>query len=427
MTRLALGGAALAACLAVAAQRPDTTNYEEAKVPKYTLPDPLAMRNGERVRDAKTWTTRRRPEILEIYRSEVFGRSPAAPAKLDFEVASVDKAALGGKAVRKQVTVWFAGRNGGPKMDILIYLPAGAKKPAPLFLGLGFLGNDSVSLDPGVKLGEEWAPDPATRKMVKRANAETARGAAAQRWQLDMILARGYGLATINYADIEPDFDGGMPYGIRPLFFRPGQTQPAPDDWAAIGAWAWGLSRAMDYLETDRDIDAKHVAVFGHSRLGKTALWAGAQDTRFAMVISNESGEGGAAISRRNFGERTADLNARFPHWFCANFKKYSGREEEMPFDAHMLLALIAPRPLYVASAEGDQWSDPRGEFLAAVAASPVWALFGKRGIGTDQMPGNRQPIQHAVAYHIREGKHDVTTYDWEQYLKFAGAQWKSK
>src|ERR1035437_9762004 len=209
-----------------------------------------------------------------MYRSEVFGRSPAKPAKLDFEVASVDKAALGGKAVRKQVTVWFAGRNGGPKMDILIYLPAGAKKPAPLFVGLGFLGNDSVSLDPGVKPGEEWAPDPVTKKMVKRVNAESARGAAAERWQLDMILARGYGLATINYADIEPDFDGGMPYGICPLFFRPGQPQPAADDWAAIGAWAWGLSQAMDYLETDRDIDAKHVAVFGHSRLGKTALWA---------------------------------------------------------------------------------------------------------------------------------------------------------
>jgi hypothetical protein len=421
MTRLAWGAAVLACCGAAA-----QTNYDEAKVRTYALPDALEMRNGERVRDAKTWTDRRRPEILEIYRSEVFGRSPAAPAKLDFEVTSIDKAALGGKAVRKQVTVWFAGRNGRPKMDLLIYLPAGAKKPAPVFLGLGFHGNDSVSLDPGVKLGEEWAPDPVTKQMVKRRNLESARGAAAERWQVDTILARGYGLATANYAEIEPDFDGGMQYGIRPLFFRPGQTQPAPDEWAAIGAWAWGLSRAMDYLETDVDVDAKHVAVMGHSRLGKTALWAGAQDTRFAMVISNESGEGGAAISRRNFGETTADLNAHFPHWFCANFKKYSGREEEMPFDSHLLLALTAPRPLYVASAEGDQWSDPRGEFLAAVAASPVWTLFGKEGIGAEPMPANHQPIQRTVAYHIRAGRHDITDYDWEQYLKFADAQWKS-
>ena len=427
MTRLVLWAAVLAVCFTAAAQRPATTNYDEAKVRQYTLPDPLAMRNGERVRDAKTWTARRRPEILEIYRSEVFGRSPAAPAKPAFEVTSVDKAALGGKAIRKQVTVWFAGRNSGPKMDLLIYLPAGAKKPAPMFLGLGFTGNDGVSLDPGIKLGDEWKTDPVTKKMVKRTNAESARGAAASRWPVETILAAGYGLATANYADIEPDFDGGMQYGVRPLFFRPGQTQPAPDEWGAIGAWAWGLSRAMDYLQTDRDVDAKHVAVIGHSRLGKTALWAGAQDTRFAMVISNDSGEGGAAISRRNFGETTADLNRAFPHWFDANFKKYSGHEEEMPFDSHFLLALAAPRPLYVASAVEDTWSDPRGEFLAAVAASPVWALFGKQGIGTDQMPANNQPIQHTVAYHIRTGKHDITAYDWEQYLKFADAQWKLK
>lgn len=427
MTRLALGAAGLAACLTAAAQRPATTNYDEAKVRQYTLPDLLTTRNGERVRDAKMWTERRRPEILEIYRSEVFGRSPAAPAKIDFEVTSVDKAALGGKAVRKQVTVWFAGRNGEPKMNLLLYLPAGAKKPSPMFLGLGFTGNDGVSADTGVKLGEQWAADPVTKKMMKRKDAESQRGAAASRWPVETILARGYGLATADYEDIEPDFDGGMQYGVRPLFFPPGQTQPGPDEWGAIAAWAWGLSRAMDYLESDRDVDAKHVAVIGHSRLGKTALWAGAQDTRFAAVISNESGEGGAAISRRNFGETTADLNAHFPHWFDANFKKYSGHEEEMPFDAHFLLALAAPRPLYVASAVEDTWSDPRGEFLAAVAASPVWALFGKQGIGTDQMPATNRPVGHTVAYHIRAGKHDITAYDWEQYLKFVDARWKLK
>ena len=401
---------------AAPAQTPEPI-YDESRVPKYTLPDPLLMRNGERVRDAKTWTARRRPEILEIYQTEVYGRSPAPPAKLNSEITSIDKQALAGKAIRKEVTLYFAGKD-RPKMDLLIYLPAAATKPVPVFLGLSFSGNQTVAADPGIKLGDEWV------KGVKQPALEKSRGAQAQQWQVDQILAHGYGLATIYYGDIEPDFNGGMKFGIRPLFFKPGQSEPAADEWGAIAAWAWGLSRALDYLETDRQIDARHVAVFGHSRLGKAALWAGAQDTRFRLVISNESGEGGAAISRRDYGERTKDLNTRFPHWFDANFKKYNGREDQMPFDSNLLLSLIAPRPLYVASAEGDQWSDPRGEFLGALGASRIYELFGKKGLGTDQMPRNHEPIMHTVAYHIRAGKHDVTAYDWEQYLKFADSQW---
>ncbi|MBZ5582504.1 MAG: acetylxylan esterase [Acidobacteriia bacterium] len=419
LAALALG------CLSAAAQTPQT-NYDEAKVPPYTLPDPLTMRNGERVRDAKTWNTRRRPEILELYRTEVFGRSPAKAVKLASEVTSVDQQALGGKAIRKQVTVFFAGQE-GPKMDILVYLPAGAKKPVPVFLGLGFAGNESVSTDPGIKLAEEWVRDRETKKMVQRRAEETNRGSSASRWPVEKVLAAGYGLATVYYGDIEPDFDGGMQYGIRPLFFKPGQTAPAPGEWAAIGAWAWGLSRAMDYLETDRDIDAKRVAVIGHSRLGKTALWAGAQDPRFSIVISNDSGEGGAAISRRIFGETVQNLNTSFPYWFCGNFKKYNGRESDLPVDSHMLLALIAPRPLYVASAQEDQWADPKGEFLGVVNASRVYELLGKKGLGTDQMPGIHQPVMRDAAYHIRAGKHDITAYDWEQYLKFAAMHWGTK
>ena len=422
MTRLIRLSAALLAYFPVGAQGPDT-NYDEAKVPKYTLPDVLVMRNGERARDAKAWRSRRL-EILDLYRTEVFGRSPTKPAKLNYEVASVDKQALGGKAIRKQVTVWFSNKTGGPKMDILIYLPVGAKKPIPVFLGLGFVGNQSVYADSGIKLGEEWVRDPATKAIMKQVAAEKSRGSGAAQWQLDKILEHGYGLATVYYGDIEPDFDGGLRYGIRPLFFKPGQTEPAADEWGAIGAWAWGLSRALDYLERDRAIDAKRVAVIGHSRLGKTALWAGAQDTRFSIVISKDSGEGGAAISRRDFGERTKDLNTRFPHWFCANFRKYNDREDEMPVDSHMLLALMAPRPLYVASAQEDLWADPRGEFLGLVNASPVYELLGKQGLATDQMPGIDQPIMRSVAYHVRAGKHDITAYDWEQYLKFADMLW---
>jgi hypothetical protein len=406
----------LVACLRSVAQPADVL-YDEAKVPKFTLPDLFALRGGVRMRDAKSWSGWRRLEILALYETEVFGKTPAKPAKLNYEVKGVEKGALGGKADRKIVTVYFDETRQGPHMDLLIYLPAGAKK-APVFLGLSFAGVHTVANDPGVPLGSRWV------RGVKEASPESSRGSAAQQWQVEKILAAGYGLATVDYNDIEPDFVGGMKYGIRPLYFKPGQSEPAADEWGAIAAWAWAASRAMDYLEKDSDVDGGRVALFGHSRLGKTALWAGARDTRFSMVISNESGEGGAAISRRNYGERTQDLNTRFPHWFDGNFKKYNGREEEMPFDSHMLLSLIAPRGLYVASAEEDRWSDPRGEFFGAANASPVWELFGRKGIGTMEMPGLQQPVGEHVRYHIRAGKHDVTAYDWEQYLKFAAAEW---
>lgn len=419
--------ALLVACLAAAAPQHPDANFDEAKVPAYTLPDPLLLASGEKVRDAKTWTSKRRPEILELYRTEMFGRSPAKPARLNYEVASVDKQALGGKAVRKQIAIYFTSKTDGPRMDVLLYLPADARKPVPVFVAVGFSGNQTVAADPGVKLGNEWVMNRETKTYAKQQATEESRGRSAQQWQVDQILAHGYGLATVYCGDIEPDFTGGLPYGIRPLFYKAGQTGPAADDWGAIGAWAWGLSRIMDYLEKDRDVDARRIAVFGHSRMGKTAIWAGAQDTRFSLVISNESGEGGAAIARRDYGERTKDLNRSFPYWFCGNFKKWDDREDAMPFDSHMLLALMAPRPLYVASAEGDQWSDPKGEFLGAVNASPVYELFGKHGIAADPMPGLRQPAGVTVRYHIRDGKHDVTAYDWEQYLKFADAQWGTR
>jgi hypothetical protein len=406
MRLLALLLLALAAC---AQQRSDIL-YDEAKVPAYTLPDVLAG-----VRKAGDWPAKRRA-ILDLYRTEVFGRSPDRPKTLKFDVTGVDRAALGGKAVRKLVTISFGE---GAQLHMLLYLPA-ANKKSPVFLGLSFHGNQTVCNDPAIPLAEEWVRDPATKQWAKHLAPESSRGSQAPEWQLEKILAHGYGLATIYYEEIEPDFDGGMKYGVRALY-----PPPAEDGWGAIAAWAWGLSRAMDYLETDRDVDAKHVAVFGHSRLGKTALWASAQDTRFAMAISNESGEGGAAISRRDYGERTEDLNTRFPHWFCANYRQYNGHEEKMPFDSHFLLALTAPRPLYVASAEGDRWSDPRGEFLGAFHASRVYELLGKKGLGTDQMPPVHQPIMHTVAYHIRAGKHDVTEYDWGQYVKFAEMWWK--
>jgi hypothetical protein len=401
-------------------KRRSETNYSEQRVPKYTLPDPLVFSDGTKVTNARTWRTKRRPEILELFRKYVYGRAPIAkPKNMAFKVFDLERKALAGLATRKQVAVNFTGKKDGPKMDILIYLPNAVKTPVPAFVILNFGGNHTIHPDPAIKLSESWMRP--GREVVKNRATEKSRGRSRSGFPVEKILNRGYGLATIYYGDIDPDFHDGFKNGVHPAFDKLIDGERPADAWGSIGAWAWGLSRAMDYFESDDDIDNKRVAVLGHSRLGKTALWAGARDERFAFVISNNSGCGGAALSRRRFGETVERINKSFPHWFCENFKKYNGKEDDLPVDQHMLIALIAPRPVYVASADKDLWADPRGEFLACKHAAPVYHLLGVDGLGVRQMPGLDKPVQKgAVGYHVRSGGHALTEYDWQQFMDFA-------
>lgn len=398
----------------------EEANYDESKMPAYTLPNPLVMENGRAVTTAEQWRNERRPELLRLFEEQMFGRAPGRPAGLHWEVWDEDRQALDGKAIRKQVTVYFSEQKSGPRMDVLIYLPANANGRVPLFLGLNFVGNHGTTTDPKVRITESWMRDDDKAGIVNHRATEASRGRDQASWPVDMILSRGYGLATIYYGDIDPDFDDQFQNGVHALYHGAGQPRPTPSDWGSIATWSWGLSRALDYLETDADVDSHRVAVVGHSRLGKTAMWAGAIDERFALVVSNNSGCGGAALSRRIFGETVKRINTSFPHWFCDNFLQYNGNEDKLPIDQHELVALIAPRPILICSAEEDRWADPKGEYLAGHFATPVYKLFQLEGLDSPEMPAMNQVTGGHVAYFIRPGEHAMTAVDWNAYLDFA-------
>ncbi|MEM1443470.1 MAG: acetylxylan esterase [Verrucomicrobiota bacterium] len=393
----------------------EEANYDEAKVPPYTLPEVLRFENGDPISGAEEWSERRK-EILDLFATHVFGITPAEAeeARLNSTVDQIIPNFLDGKAVLKEVSLSIEGKSDGPVFHLLLITPAGVQS-VPTFLGYNFRGNHTIHPDPRIRLSDSWMRPDKEGRIVNNRSTEVARGTSANRWPVEKIIDRGFGLAVLYYGDVDPDFDDGFENGVHAVFGKPER-----DGWGSIGTWAWGLSRTLDYLESDPAVDGSKVAVFGHSRLGKTSLWAGAQDERFALVISNNSGCGGAALSRRAFGETVKRINTSFPHWFNDRFPEYNDRLDDLPVDQHQLIALMAPRPVYVASAEEDRWADPRGEFLSALHGSKAWELFEKTGVGVEEMPGVNEPVGETVGYHIRTGKHDVTDFDWEQYLDFA-------
>jgi hypothetical protein len=359
--------------------------YDESKVPQYTLPNPLVLLSGKRVKNTKTWVKKRRPEILNLFATNAYGRNLIGrPPEMTWGAVSTGTKTPDGAAVVKTVTIYFAGKKDGPKMDLRITLPAHSEKPLPTFL----------------------VPEGFTAATAER--------------DAKLVVDHGYGFASFNPASVEADSKDGYPNTARAYFAAQKHAQPGPDTWGAIGAWAWGMSRAMDYLVTDPDVDGHRVAIMGFSRYGKVTMWAGAQDERFAIVFSGESGCGGATIVRRQYGETIGAITTNFPYWFDANFKTYADRVNDLPVDWHMLIALMAPRPVYLATAESDYWGDPRGSFLAAKAAEPVYKLFGKVGLGVEQMPPVETPVGDTIGYHNRKGGHGTTEYDWKQFLRFA-------
>jgi hypothetical protein len=386
------------------------SNYDESKVGNYTLPDPLVLADGKPVRDARTWFQVRRPELLKLYNHDIYGAVPPSAPKATYKVIETDTNALGGFAIHKLVQVQFGEGTNAPVVPLHIYLPANARGPVPLLLHMVFFSNP---------------PFPVVATNATPTNA-VRRPGFSEGGPITNIFAHGYGYATFRYSDIQPDNTNTFHSGVIALALKPGQTKPAPDEWGTISAWAWGASRVLDYLETDRAVDARHVALIGHSRLGKTVLVAGARDPRFALIYSSCGGEMGSALARRDYGETVDDMAANFPWQFAGNFQKYAGHWNDMPVDSHMIIALNAPHPVFIGGGTQDQWADPRGEFLGEVAAGPVYQLVGKRDLGTTNGPPIDTPIITGdLGFHYHTGGHTITPSDWNAFLDFADKYFK--
>lgn len=392
------------------------TNYDEAKVGAYTLPDALQLANGARVTTAEAWNARRRLEILNLYQAEIFGRVPANAPAVHAEVVSAGDVVENGAGVRRHVVLHFGPGRAGPRADLVVYLPtsATARRPAPVLLQLVFLRG----------LPSETPDAPVSEQAARNVGATPTTVETAP---VAEVFRRGFAYATFRYTDVQPDANGTFAHGVAALAYARGQTKPAPDEWGTIGIWAWAASRVLDWMGTVPELDANRVALIGHSRLGKTALWASAQDPRFALVFASCSGEMGAALSRRDFGETVDDMAVMFPYWFAGNFQKYVGHWDRMPVDAHLLIALSAPRPVFLTGGTEDQWADPKGEFLAAVAAGPVYRLLGEKDLGKTELPPVDRPlIDGKLGWLYHSGPHAILPADWNAFLDFADRNLKA-
>ncbi|MGD1084637.1 MAG: acetylxylan esterase, partial [Verrucomicrobiota bacterium] len=381
------------------------------------VPDALVLKNGQRVQDADSWWKQRRPEILEDFYAEVYGRIPGNTPKITWEVTTRETDTVRTKTIIGHIDN-SAYPEATPSIEITLTLPAKATAPVPVMVVVssGGSGGPQRGAAPAAR-GTPPAAAPAAVNAPGAPPANRGGGGPAGPTPMQQVLARGWGYATYNTSSVQQDSAAGLTRGIIGLVNK-GQPRPSADQWGTLTAWTWGLSRAIDYFETDKDVDTKRLGVEGHSRWGKTALWAAAQDQRWGIVYASCSGEGGAKLFRRNYGETTDNIAGSY--WMAASFRKYGGHWNDLPVDSNELIALVAPRPAFVTGATQDPWSDPRGEFLAAVGAGPVYRLLGKNDLGATEMPVPNVPlISGDVAFREHVGAHtDIP--DWPVFLDYA-------
>ncbi len=382
------------------------SNYDEKKVSSYTLPDPLVMANGERVDSAEKWFKVRRPEILEFYQTEIYGRIPSNAPRVTWEVIETDSKARDGAAIRKRVVGRMGNKPDAPRMNLTMFLPARANGPIPMLLSISFgFGAGGRGQIAAPKKGEGAAKP-----------TLPPRGFDA----IGEVLSRGWGYTTLNYTDIQPDRADRWTEGVIGLTLKPGQARPAPDEWGTISAWAWGISRSIDYLETDRAVNPKQIAITGVSRLGKTVLWAGAGRARGGRVLGGFRRDG-RGLDPPRLGRDPRRHGTELPLAVCRQPPEVGRQVERFARGSAHADRPVAPRPVYVNGGLIDQWSDPKGEFLAVTAAGPVYRLLGRKDLGVTELPPLDTPITSGdLAFHYHSGGHMAVPADWKAFLDFA-------